>query len=227
MPKLLLSRVVEDQSSQTIRHVTDTQEEFDYIENLIESTKSSILATNHHYLIKTPFRYFLPIQPRYAARFRPPYSTRNCTYYSREARTTSYEYAFHWLGQRVHILGLSQEAQRRTYIEVEYDDPGCVDIRAHRSIRRIMDRKDYSASHEFISRHPGVSSVCYPSCRDPQKGDCYVIFKIETLGTQVIRQKSLNLIYSSSKKSCLIEEALFDDKVDDSIRYIVKWDDVS
>ena len=126
----------------------------------------------------------------------------------------------------MHVKGLSQEAQRRTYFEVKYNDPNCTDIRSHRNIKKIMDRNNYSASHDFVLKNPDVSSICYPSCRDPQRGDCFAIFDIRTLDPQVIRTKSLNLIYNGSKKSCLLEEAMHDPNASEAIKYMISWDEV-
>lgn len=216
-----LNRIVELQAHTVIRKVTETQEEYELIENIIESFKPPLPKTKHHYLIQTPFRYPLPVPPLYAGRFKPPFYERNCFYGTLEFRTVVYEYGYHWLRQRVHVKGLSHEPQPRTHFKVGFRDPRCKDIRRLPKIKEIMDRNDYGPSHRFIREHPGISSALYPSCRDPQRGDCVVTFEIKTLGRAPESEKLLHLIYDPKNRACLIQ-----DPMGTMMPMSIRWDEV-
>jgi len=205
---MILNRLVELQAHTVIRKITETQAEYEFIENLIESQKPPYPESGHHYLIKTPFRYSLPVEPRYSSRFKAPFYTRNCLYAAREYRTSAYEYVYHWLSERIHISGLSQEPQGRTHFTVSFEDPDLFDLTSHPDVGKIMDRRHYGPSHRFMESHPEVNSILYPSCRDPQRGDCVVTFEINTLGKKPLSERSLYLIYEVSQKKCRIEDPL-------------------
>ena len=201
----MLHRIVEDQASHTsVRTITDTQEEYEFIETLIEGTKPEIELTEHHYLIRTQFRYPLPVAPEYAARFRPPFFHRNVFYGCFERITACYEAAFHWLRERVHVPGLSQTPEPRTHFEVEFNDPNAIDICRHQNIAQIMAKNDYSHSHRFIEDSPQASSIIYPSCREPKHQNCAAVFEVGTLGQRPLSMENLFFIYNSATRSCLI-----------------------
>lgn len=188
--------------------MTDNQEEYDFVESLIESFKPQEPKTDHHYLIKTPFRYPLPVPPLYAARFKPPFYERNGFYGAAHFRTSAFEYVYHWLRQRVHLPTLSQTPEPRTHFQVAFHDNSCLDIRKHKEVKSLMDRKNYGPSHDFIRAHPETRSLLYPSCRDPERGDCIVTFDIQTLDREPKGERTLYLIYESATQSCLIEDPL-------------------
>ncbi|GEM_PF-1497587 len=245
---MILHRIVELQAHTVIRKITDDQEEYEFIEGLIESQKPRPLNTDHHYLIKTPFRY--PLQgarvapsippkadgaspsrsrcalgfdliPQYASRFKPPFSLRNCLYGSECYRTSAYEYAYHWLLQRVHIPHLSQEPQPRTHFQITFLDDHCMDLRSHPEIEKLMSRKNYGPSHQFVEAHPEISSLLYPSCRDPQKGNCVVTFEINTLGKEPMAERMLHLMYQASQKKCLVQDPLLK-----GAELVIEWREV-
>jgi len=217
----MLNRIVELQAKTVIRQITDTQEEYDFIENLIESHKPPLPKTDHHYLIATPFRYPLPIAPEYAGRFKPPYYERNCFYGTLEYQTSVFEYGYHWLLQRVHLKGLSQQPQPRTHFKVKFKDPDCLDLRKHKRIKEMMDRHDYSSSHHFVLKQKNLTSLIYPSCRDPKQGSCVITFEINTLGKKPTSDKMIHLIYDEKNKKCLVESPL-----EWESRMEVVWEDV-
>jgi hypothetical protein len=199
----VLHRIVEDQASHTpTRTITDTQDEYNFIENLVEETKPPIPATNHHYLIRTQFRYPLPVLPKYQARFRPPFFPKNVFYGAFQRETSFYEAAYHWLRERVHVKDLSMTPEPRTHFTVDFDDSTATDLCNHPNITRIMDRNDYSASHDFIAKNVDVSSIIYPSCRDPRNGNCAAVFDLLALGERPLSTEPLLLIYDCVNKSC-------------------------
>lgn len=203
---------MELQAHTVIRKLTDNQEEYEFLERLIDSQKPKISESKHHYLIKTPFRYPLPVKPQHMARFKPPFYHRNNFYGSEHYRTSAYEYAYHWLAERVHITGLSQEPQPRTHFQVRFSDIHCVDLRKHAQIKSIMNRRDYTLSHQWIEANPKISSILYPSCRDPENRNCIVTFEISTLGKQPRQERTLDFIYQASQRMCLIQDPLLKER---------------
>lgn len=202
---MILHRIVEHQSQSVVRQLTDSQEEFEFIESLIETTKPAIINSKHHYLIKTPFRYPLPVEPQFQERFKPPYFHKNCLYASEHYQTAAFEYAFHWLKQRIHIKNLSHQTQPRTHFQIKFHDPQCLNITKHKNIKRLMNRSNYSASHDFILKHSDISSLKYPSCRDPQQRPCLAVFDINTLDEKIHNERTILLIYNQQQKKCRIE----------------------
>lgn len=200
-----LNRIVELQAKSVLRSLTHTQNEYNFLESLIESTKPELPLSAHHYLITTPFRYDLPVPPIYQARFRPPYFHQNCFYGTLHFHTACYEYAYHWLRQRAHLTGLSQESASRTHFTLRFSDAHCLDITRHRNVKKIMDKNDYTASHDFVKKQKKLSSILYPSCRDPQNGLCVVTFSPKTLAKKIHTERTLHLTYLNQKKACLIE----------------------
>lgn len=219
---MILNRIVELQAHSVIRNITDNQEEYEYIENLIESKKPPSSNSFYHYLISTPFRYPLPVEPANIARFRPPFYNRNSFYGAEQFRTSAYEYAYHWLRQRVHIPDLSQEPQPRTHFKVSFNDPKIMDIRSRKNIDQIMDRNDYAASHKFINTQQNVTSIIYPSSRDPLRGNCVVTFEITTLGKDPKKERNLDFVYQSNQRMCIIQNPLSQKEL-----YRIKWQEVS
>lgn len=210
---MILHRILELQAHTVIRKLTDTQEEYEFIESLIESQKPTYPKKEHHYLIQTSFRYSLPVPVHYQARFKPPFSHRNCFYGAEFYRTSAYEYAYHWLRQRVHLEGLSQEAQARTHFTVSFKDAKLFDLRKDPACREVMARKDYAPSHEFMRAHPEITSILYPSCRDPEAAACVVTFEIETLGRKALSEKTLYFVYQAARKACSIQDVLQNEPV--------------
>lgn len=218
---MIVNRIVELQAHTVIRKITDTQEEYEFLEQLIESKKPRYPNTQHHYLIQTPFRYPLPVEPQYSSRFKPPFYTRNCLYAALLYRTSAYEYAYHWMSQRVHIPNLSQEPQARTHFTVTFEDPHLFDLHSNSELKKIMDRQNYGPSHQWIESHPEVSSILYPSSRDPEQGDCVVTFEIVTLGAQPLSERTLHFIYQASEKKCRIQDPLQKEK-----SWEINWEEV-
>lgn len=217
-----LHRIVEYQAKTVTRHTTDTQQEYEYIEGLVEGIKTPLPATGHDYLIATPFRYPLPVAASYQARFKPPLSSKHAFYGTEQFRTCGYETAYHWLRQRVHLKELSQTAEPRTHFQVKFHDSHLMDIRHDPGIDVLMNRHDYGASHRFVEGHPAISSMLYPSCRDPDRRPCVVTFRIETLGKKPEDLHALYFIYDRPHQACRIE-----DPTRSGERFSVAWEEVS
>lgn len=217
-----LGRIIESQSEAVTRRMTDNEEEFEFIEGLVELTKPPIPQTSHNYLIATPFRYKLPVPPQYAARFKPPLWSKNAFYASFEFETSAHEYGYHWLRQRIHLEGLSQQIEPRTHLTVEFDDINLIDLRNHENKAAIMSRTNYQASHEFVLQNPNTTSILYPSCRTPNDGTNIVTFEINTLSNEPLSSRPLHLLYDSRSKACRVMDP---SRVQSEI--IVFWEQVA
>lgn len=219
---MIIHRIVELQAKTVIREITDDQSEYEFLENLIEDEKPEFPEfKGYHYLIVTPFRYPLPVPPQFAARFRPPHFHRNCLYACFHLETTIYEYVFHWMSERRHIENLEQETNQRTHFTVAYSDGNAKDVSHKRDVKKIMDRHSYQASHDFILKHPNVSSVHYPSSRDPLQRQCVAVFDIKTLGKNPKNEHALQLTLSKDRERCRVVMPI---KLK---TFEVKWEDVS
>ena len=208
-----LSRIVELQSHTVIRKLTETQEEYEWLEALIEDTKPKTSSLQKkHYLIAAPLRYPLPIPPRFAARFRPPYF-KNVFCGTETDQTSYYEYAYHWMLQRVHLKNTSHTPEPRTLFHVKFLDAHCLDLRRHPKMTKIMDRHRYAASHDFVETHPDLTSILYPSCRDPQHGNCLATFSPDTLGNKPTHSTTLHFIYHQKNQECVIENLMNETRV--------------
>jgi hypothetical protein len=100
---------------------------------------------------------------------------------------------------------LSQQSESRTHFTLRFSDGRCLDITHHPKVKKIMDKNDYTASHDFVKKQKKLSSILYPSCRDPQKGLCVVTFSPQTLAKKIHTERTLFLTYLNQEKACLIE----------------------
>lgn len=222
LTEFVLHRIVENQAKMVTHELTDTQEEFEFIESLIDGTKPPLNREGWHHLIATPFRYELPVKPEYQARFKPPFSNFLVFYGSCELRTAAYEYGLHWLRERIHLNGLSQVPASRTYFTVGFRDSQILDITSHVKIKKIMDRTSYAASHEYITTVPNPSSIRYPSARDLMGGFCVAAFKKEVLEKRARTSQELRIRYLESEKA-----AEFEDPSGIHEALTVRWDEVA
>ncbi len=206
MTKLLLHRIVEVQATTVTHQLTDTAEEYEFIEGLIETTKPEAPSGPWHYLIRTPFRYPLPAGVDYAARFKPPFSSRHIFYGTCLLRTALYEFTYHWLKERVHLIGLSQTEELRSRFAVGFLDPTLTDLTVDPGIHLIMDRRNYTASHQWADAHPEATSILYPSCREPERGSCVAAFKLESFDLRPAESGLLFVSYSERARAAQIRD---------------------
>lgn len=210
-------RIVESQSRLYAQQATSSYEHALYIESLLETTKPSLTGKGWHPLIATPFRYALPVPEIYRARFRPAFYSKNVLYACREYRTALYEHAFHFLHERIHLNKAIRDRGQRTIFSLSITSPQITDIRTDPNIQKIMDRHDYGPSHEYLLAHPEVQVILYPSCRDPQHGECYAVFDIHCLAPGIGTERTLSYSFEPDKKAVIW--------MDDSLQ--IKWDEVS
>ena len=194
-------RVVQDQTRRHSYDVTANPEEAAYLESVLELTKPKDAYAEWHRLIAAPFRYPLPVQPAYQARFTPPQYNRNALYCSKEPVTTLYEHAYHFLRQRVDRKGLVPETGLRTILSLFVKETDIEDISDTPGIGRIMDRVSCSASHDYIRSRPAVKVIAYPSCRDPEGRMNYAALEITSLGKSVGEEKLIEFYFEPARKT--------------------------
>lgn len=197
---LEVHRIVESQSRLYAEQATSSYEKALYLESILEQTKPPLPAEGWHPLIATPFRYPLPVAPAYQARFRPPFSARNVLYASREFRSILYEHAYHYLRERAHLKAIRESGQR-TAFTLWISWPRITDLRKEKTLRTIMDRRDYAPSHAWIRAHPEAVVLLYPSCRDPQQGDNFAVFDVQALARHIGRQENISFYFDPKDPS--------------------------
>lgn len=189
-------RIVEHQANLSSYRAAQDAERAVHLELLIEFTKPKNKFAEWDDLIATPFRYSPPFKN---ARFRPPFSARNVFYGALDKDTAFHEYTFHFMQERLH-LDVPPEIGQRTLFIVEAHDEKAIDIRTHPDCEKIMDKNEYSYSHQFIEKHLDISFLKYPSCRDPLHRDNAAIFDIQHLEKKVKTQISIKYFYDYKKQ---------------------------
>lgn len=151
-----------------------------------------------HKLIRSPFQYPLPVKTLYQARFRPPQSLKNVFYGSVEEETAFYEFAYHYVKERFHLV--SGDTCDRTSFSVELNNKTEFKIHNNPKVAFIMDPFSYSGSHNFVNSNPNYTVICYPSCRDPIKRDSYAVLDINMLAKNQKSNRNITIIWDASLK---------------------------
>lgn len=151
-----------------------------------------------HKLIRSPFLYPLPVKTLYQARFRPPQSLKNVFYGSVEEKTAFYEFAYHYVKERFHLV--AGDTCARTSFSVELNNNTEVKIHNTPKVALIMDPFNYSESHNFVNSNPSYTVICYPSCRDPNKRDSYAVLDINRLGKNPKSNRNITIIWDAGLK---------------------------
>jgi hypothetical protein len=190
-----LIRVIEDQTALYSYRVTQDEKQALQLESLLEYTKPKAISAQWHRLIATPFRYTPPLKN---GRFRHPFG-KNVFYGSVAEETSLYEHAYHFMKERIHLT-VPQETGSRTIFVVNANNASAIHITQDKNSKTIMDRKNYTASHEFISNHPQIHFILYPSCRDPKARDNAAILDIHLLGKNPHWESSIKFFYDNRQK---------------------------
>jgi hypothetical protein len=194
-------RIVEDQSGSYALEATGNSaglaKQLEILfQKPTEVARKKLLAW--HKLIRAPFLYPLPVGLQYQARFKPPMSNRNIFYGAAEEETAFYEFAHHFVKERIHLT--SAEACNRTCFSAELDSKNQVRVHSHPNISQIMDPFDYAPSHSYIIQNSKIDLICYPSCRDINARDCYAVLNINHLGYHPKSTKNLTVNWDATKK---------------------------
>jgi hypothetical protein len=170
-------RAVETQYYASTMKLTDTIDEQQRLEQLIEATKWAIPeeCRHLHTLLAAPFRYGAPYP--HGSRFRRAGLTPGVFYASEAARTTIVEIAFHRLLFFADSPATPWPANAGEYtaFAVEYEAARTIDLTAapfnkHRAVWTHPTR--YAACQDFAdaARAEGISIIKYQSARDPDRG---------------------------------------------------------
>lgn len=213
-------RIVEDQSNRSSYDFSYSKEKIEFLEDFIDDGKPSYPnITGYHYLLQTPFRYSLPVDGRYAARFKPPFFDRNVFYGSMTSCTACFECAYHFMKMRLHLIDYEISPVSRTCFSVHFEDAASIDLRDQRPGYGVLRPDDYAKSHEFswryLSKKSGENfhSVFYPSIRH-EGGENIANFDITKLAKTPERNvEDLTFTFDNEKKSCLIENKFSSDQI--------------
>lgn len=190
-----LVRIVEHQAALSSYRATQDEEKAVLLELLIETTKPKNLYSDWHPLIATPFRYTPPLKQ---ARFRAPYG-KNVFYGSLIEETALYEHAFHFMKERMH-LKVKTDTGVRTIFFVNADNKHSIQLKDDANFSIIMNKSDYSASHQFVISNPNANFIIYPSCRDPHYRDNAAVLDIKYLEKNPKWESSIKFFYDNQKK---------------------------
>ena len=169
-------RLVETQHYVSTLKLTDTREEQERLEALIEATKPKVPpeCQHLHYLLFTPFRYGAPYPT--GSRFRRAGFTQGVFYASRSAETAAAEITFN----RLLLFAESPatpwpvNAGEFTAFRVKYATALSIDLtRSPFDVDRAMWRHptDYAACQQIAenARDQGIDVITYESARDPAR----------------------------------------------------------
>lgn len=190
-----LVRIVENQAALSSYRATQDEDRALQLELLIETTKPENIYPEWHPLIATPFRY---APPHPEARFRPPYG-KNVFYGSLIEETALYEHAFHFIKQRRH-LKIKTDTGIRTIFFVTSTTTNAFQIKNLPDCSVIMDKHNYSASHEFILKNSLETFILYPSTRDPKQRDNAAILNIHHLEKNPKWESTIKFFYDNQKQ---------------------------
>jgi hypothetical protein len=191
-------RVVESQLNSYAADATDSNiEQTKQLEILLQRGSEDLRKKYSEWdrLIRGPFLYPIPVAMKFQARFKPSGSDKTVFYGCAADLTALYEHAYHFMKERLHLS--FNENGSRTLFSVGLDNK--TEFRIHNvdSIRQIMSSTDYSASHAFINTHSNKEIICYPSCRDPNHGNCYAVFNIQLLEKNLRTNREISFIWDS------------------------------
>lgn len=190
-----LIRIVEHQSTLSSYRATQNAEHAVQLELLIEMTKPRNIYQEWHPLIATPFRYN---PPHPEARFRPPYG-KNVFYGALLQETALYEHAFYFMKERRHLKSKTETGVRTICCVEAYNTP-LTQIKNHSDFSCIMNKNDYSASHQFIIDNPKATFIIFPSCRDPEQRDNAAVLDINHLVKHPAWEATIKFFYENHKQ---------------------------
>ena len=166
-------RVVEAQHQISTMKLTDSLEEQQILEDLIEETKPPVPpdGATLDFLLMTPFRYSR--QNPWGSRLRRPNAEHGVFYAAERAETAIAETVFH----RLRFFADSPEtpwprnASEYTAFSVEVRSDRAIDLTVIPAdeLTDILDPADYRAGQALSekAREAGIELIKYPSVRDP------------------------------------------------------------
>src|SRR5690606_11755639 len=101
--------------------------------------------------------------------------------------------------QRRH-LNINTDTGVRTIFFVDVDNKGAINVNDDPNSSLIMDKNDYSHSHQFVSFNSTATFIIYPSCRDPYKRDNAAVLDIGLLSKNPKWESSIKFFYDNQKQ---------------------------
>lgn len=191
-----LFRIVEHQASLSSYRATQNEELAVQLELVIELTKPKNPYQDWHPLIATPFRYNPP-HPN--ARFRPQFG-KNVFYGSLIDETVFYEHSFHFMKQRMHLSLETDTGVRTLFLtKTNTQEQDLFYIHNEKNLSDLINKTNYSASHQFVQNNPEKNFIIYPSCRDPQQRNNAAILNIEYLEKSPHWENTIKYFYDNIK----------------------------
>lgn len=187
-------RIVQQQEKLYSNAVTSSPYIAAQLDLLLERSKPENPYPDWDPLISTPFRYPLPVEAAFQARFKPPHSHFQTLYCSKMMETALYEHAYYFMKERIH-LPPQEEHGTRTLFSLSLDENRITDLTHHANVRALVHKNNYTASHRYIQKHPDCKGVKYPSCRDPKKRSNFAIFDIHLIGKKVSAHHSIGFVF--------------------------------
>jgi hypothetical protein len=174
-------RIVEAQHQASTMKVTDTLEEQNVLEQIIEETKPPIPSdfTRLHFLLMTPFRYSAT-NPN-GSRFRRPNSPLGVFYASEYAATAIAEMAFYRLLFFAESPATPYPQNPGEYtgfaVEVAGDRAFNLTVAPFANDSRLYHLWDYSHSQAFAdrAREAHIGLIRYSSLRDPERRSNFAV----------------------------------------------------
>lgn len=194
-----LYRVVQSQmASRFSQKATYSNAHAKALDQLLEDTKPAKIDSRWDILIATQFRYPTPVNPAYAARFRPPHFHRNVWYGSFEKETAFYESSYHFMKQRVHLEDHEETGLRTAFVS-ECEVSRVWDICNDSNVLEIMDRRSLEKSYEIAKKAESYTGILYPSCRDPKNRRCVAMFELSSFAKEIKNEWVVLFNYEKNK----------------------------
>jgi hypothetical protein len=148
------------------------------------------------------YSFKIPL-PRPSGRFRPPFG-RNVFYGSEIDKTALYESAYYIMKERGHLkIRSSVINAERTIFVVDADNRNAFDITSTANFNLLMDKNNYSASHQFVQSNNKIKYISYPSVRDPHKRYNAAILNINLLAKSIKSDEQIKFNYDGLKNEVL------------------------
>ena len=101
--------------------------------------------------------------------------------------------------ERMH-LPIHSQTGTRTLFFVDADNTNSLDIKNNNNYASMINKNDYSASHDFINSNQHVTFILYPSCRDPHQRGNAAILKIDHLVKNPKWESAINFFYDNAQQ---------------------------
>ncbi|MBL4837486.1 MAG: RES family NAD+ phosphorylase [Kordiimonadaceae bacterium] len=204
-------RIVESQSQSSTLKITDSLDDQQILEKLLEETKPVLpeIANGFHYLISTPFRY----KPYpHGSRFRKAGQPEGAYYASLSPETAIAEMAFYRMLFYSHSPDaiLPENGAEYTAFQVGVKTPYALDLTEEPFVAmlELLLKEDYHACQELAdaARAAGVQAIISQSVRCPKKGDNITVFDMKAFTSKEPKKTQTWRLHPSRDKVIALRE---------------------